>query len=57
MAVLETSEPPGVQMRLHVTRCERGCADIVRELYGNREIPVRPLVLSDELLEMLREND
>lgn len=52
--VLESFEQPGESLRKHARTCP-ACADLVGELYGNREIPVKDTPLSPELLELLWE--
>ena len=52
--VLETFEQPGENLRQHAKACP-ACADLVRELYGDGEIPVKDNYLTPELRELLRE--
>jgi hypothetical protein len=52
--VLESFGPIGDHLREHAQFCA-SCRDLVRELYGDREIPIAPDPLSPELLELLRE--
>jgi len=52
--VLESIEPPGEHLREHVRTCTE-CAELKRELYGDRDIPITNDHLTPELLELLRE--
>lgn len=52
--VLESFGQPGEDLRQHTRTCS-ACADLRRELYGDREIPVKNSYLTPELLELLRE--
>jgi hypothetical protein len=52
--VLESFGPPGKNLRQHAETCT-ACADLVRELYGDRDIPVSKNYLTPELLKLLRE--
>ena len=52
--VLESFGPRGDQLRKHVKSCQH-CANVKRELYGDKEIPVANDPLSPELLELLQD--
>jgi hypothetical protein len=55
-SVLESFGQPGEHLREHAKSCAE-CADVVRELYGDKEIPVTGNYLTPELLELLRDID
>ncbi len=54
--VLESFGPPGENLRQHARMCLR-CAGIVRQLYGEEDVPVAEDPLAPELLETLKTLD
>ncbi|MBI4033821.1 hypothetical protein HY379_02360 [Candidatus Saccharibacteria bacterium] len=51
--VLESSEPPGENLRIHAESCP-DCADLVREVFGDEQIQVTHDYLTPKLLDFIR---